>query len=386
MHGMQRRAAAGIAVLGVCALAIGIERARADHPSGIFGTGGGPINTISAGTMEQGGVAVSFRLDYLDFKRFSDAQLLALDAQGIDTDSIDYSIGAFLSAAYGVTNNFTVAVRLPYLHFDDIREVESGDVETEGDSSGLGDALLLGFYRFYNDTETKLQASMIFGLEVPSGRTHNRSLEGDLLEVEHQPGSGSWDPLVGLAVSHSFHKLSFHMSGTYQFNTLGSQDTRLGDIATYNAALVWRPWEHEHEHDHGDHDHGDYHDHGHDHSHAASRAAAARNRLVSYHDEDHDHAHYGEECGCGCGCGGHHPWILDLMLEINGVWQDFNNIAGDNDPNSGGNVTYASPGMRITFNDHWSTFVTVGIPIAEHLYGVQHAPDWRLASGVTWVY
>jgi hypothetical protein len=35
---------------------------------------------------------------------------------------------------------------------------------------------------------------------------------------------------------------------------------------------------------------------------------------------------------------------LDLVLELNGEWHDHQRIAGVNDPNSGGNVVFLSPG------------------------------------------
>jgi hypothetical protein len=31
----------------------------------------------------------------------------------------------------------------------------------------------------------------------------------------------------------------------------------------------------------------------------------------------------------------------------------------------------------------WSGFVSVGLPVVNHLYGVQAEPDWRLLTGVT---
>jgi hypothetical protein len=56
-------------------------------------------------------------------------------------------------------------------------------------------------------------------------------------------------------------------------------------------------------------------------------------------------------------------------------------IGGVKDANSGGNVVYLSPGLRLSL-DKWSGFVSVGMPVLNHLYGTQAEPDWRLITGV----
>jgi DNA-binding transcriptional MocR family regulator len=67
--------------------------------------------------------------------------------------------------------------------------------------------------------------------------------------------------------------------------------------------------------------------------------------------------------------------------ELNGEWQAKQNISGETDPNSGGNVVYLSPGMRIA-SSRWSGFATVGIPIINDLNGLQSEPTYRLFGGV----
>ena len=72
---------------------------------------------------------------------------------------------------------------------------------------------------------------------------------------------------------------------------------------------------------------------------------------------------------------------LDLVLEVNGEWHARQEIAGAKDPNSAGNVVFLSPGLRLSY-DRWSSFVSVGVPIVNHLNGVQAEPDWRVLTGV----
>jgi hypothetical protein len=86
--------------------------------------------------------------------------------------------------------------------------------------------------------------------------------------------------------------------------------------------------------------------------------------------EDHHHEHQANGGG----------FAIDAALEINGEWQAKQNIAGETDPNSGGNVVYFSPGLRLTSNA-WSGFVSVGLPIINDLNGEQSEAEYRLIGG-----
>ena len=56
-------------------------------------------------------------------------------------------------------------------------------------------------------------------------------------------------------------------------------------------------------------------------------------------------------------------------------------IAGQSNPNSGGNVVYLAPGIRLS-QDKVSGFVSVGVPVINDLNGLQSEPDVRFVSGV----
>jgi hypothetical protein len=72
---------------------------------------------------------------------------------------------------------------------------------------------------------------------------------------------------------------------------------------------------------------------------------------------------------------------LDLVLEVNGERHAQQEIAGVRDSNSGGNVIFLSPGLRLSY-ESWSAFVSVGVPIVNDLNGVQSEPDWRVLTGM----
>jgi hypothetical protein len=74
-------------------------------------------------------------------------------------------------------------------------------------------------------------------------------------------------------------------------------------------------------------------------------------------------------------------FALDAVLEVNGEWHDRQTIAGSRDPNSGGNVVYLSPGIRVS-GGNVSGFTSVGLPIANEMNGLQSKPSHRVLTGL----
>src|ERR1044072_6581840 len=170
---------------GACTLIA--SSALAHHPGGASNTGGaGPIFTISASTLEAGHGAVAFLTEYLKFGGLGDSDLIAAAGKHIHAHSIDTIRSTSLSAAYGVTDDFTVSVRLPYVQRNDIREghhehvggVVNKTVDYRGDSSGIGDVTLLGPWRLFNDQATRAEAAFLFGVKAPTGATNRIDQQG----------------------------------------------------------------------------------------------------------------------------------------------------------------------------------------------------------------
>ena len=107
---------------GACALFLA-SPALAHHPGGASNTGGaGPIVTISASTLEAGHGAVAFLNEYLKFGGIGDTDLIAAAGKHIHAHSVGTIQSAIASAAYGVTDDLMVSVRVPYVRRTDIRE------------------------------------------------------------------------------------------------------------------------------------------------------------------------------------------------------------------------------------------------------------------------
>lgn len=323
--------------------------AFAHHP-GSGGNGGdaGPINTISATTIEQGHFAVGVTVDYSSLNTVSDAKLLAARAADIDGVHGLKTVQSYaLNLAYGVTNDFTIAVRVPYVRRTEIREAEDDGlggiaVFDHGPTSGIGDVSVLGQYRVFNDQARRLEVALLAGFIAPTGVNGRFTKQGEIFDAEFQPGSGAWSGLFGVALTKRVGQWSFDTNVLYVKTGGGTQSTNLGDLVFYNAAASYR-WL-----GIGTHRHGGPMYHG---------------------GVPHDHA---PEPGGPA---------LDLVLELNGEWSDKQKTAGIIDDQSGGSVILISPGLRLS-QGPWSGFVSVGVPVARDLNGTQAEPDWRIRTGV----
>ena len=359
---------------------LGLSTSRADHSPGVFGGGaGGPINTIPGTVLERRGVAMSYRYDFLNLKEFSDQQLLNFNSAGFNAHSTDTAHAQFATLAYGFTDNLTLAIRQPYLSQINLREPDGfGGIESLGNASGFADTQLFAFRRLIRDDKRKFYLSGLLGLDVPSGRTHTLTSNGDLFETEHQPGSGSVDPIVGLNMTKNFNRFSSHTSVSGIFNTLGSQQTTLGDVFNYNTALVYRlkgfsgrrpvhcaTSSYPTNFSHSSVIPASYHD-GEDHTHP--------NPSVDAHADGHDHGDH------------QHGPMVDLICELNGIHQNKHVVAGDLEQSTGGQLIYVSPGVRVTLFEHWATFFQGGIPIYQRVNGANHEVNYRLTLGTAYFY
>lgn len=289
--------------------------------------------------------AVGLEIPYLRSHAFSDAQLERLADEHVHAHSTDSLAQARLGFAYGITDRFTIGVDLPYIRRNNVRDAshdhaEGGDAVNRavarGDVGGIGDANLLGTYQVFRSREEDLSASVLFGARVPTGGTDETGRDGELLGISHQPGSGSWDPMLGAALSWQSSGVSVDANVLHRYATEGDRETDLGDQLLYNLALSWR---------------------------LGGETGGA----------DHDH-HSHEHDGAGIG------W--DLVLEINGEKQWEETIGGVEQSDTASNVVFLSPGIRATLPSEWSGYLSVGVPVHEDVERAHPEPEFRVIAGV----
>jgi Putative MetA-pathway of phenol degradation len=306
----------------------------ADHGSLGFGIGtASPIITQTGVTLPTGMWAAGIITQFTSFDSASDQKLLDLKNNAVDEAHADvHSVNTLLIpsvfAAYGITDDLTLGLRIPYVLRSGVRSPnEDGDaVDKLGDPSGFGDVSFFGQYRFFHSADNLNHASLVVGLKTPTGRTGVQTNQGNNFETHHQPGGGAWSPSVGLSFTRAMGSFSFDTSILYTVATTGAQKTDLGDIFGYNFALSY------------------------------AFGAPARNNFFSSSNNA--------------------PWTA--VLELNGEWQDYQKTDGVIDPNSGGSTVFISPGIRYSGGKSWNTALSIGAPIIKDTNGYQTDPDYRI--------
>ncbi|MBI5099446.1 MAG: transporter [Nitrospirae bacterium] len=299
--------------------------ASAHHPSGGAGLGEtGPVRTISASTLQHDKWALALQSEFIDFDAFSDSELKEIAQSGSDVHSVDSIFHTIFSMGYGITDDLTLSLKVPYVVLNNIKEAhkdEPDEVHIHGDSKGIGDLTIFSQYRFLKMYDLNIESSLIFGLRIPFGRTKARDIDGERFETEFQPGSGSWNPLVGLAATKRFEKMSLDADVLYTIATKGAQETDLGDLFNYDLALSYRVF----------------------------------NR----------------------------PVVWDLIVEANGEWKQKQKIDGVKDKNSGETVIFLSPAMRFSWSRKWSAYLSAGFPVVQNLNGDQNETNMRALIGIS---
>lgn len=339
----------------------------ADHAPASFGTThSGALTTLSAATQPAGALSLGLQLQVLDFTRFSDAELVGHAEAGEHVHGLGSLYQGSLSLAYGLTENLTVIASLPHVTRRAQREAEHdhADGHDHGaglplplpgipheheesapvvrrldDSAGLGDLTLLGQYRWRRDPAAA-QLAWLFGFKAPTGRTDLRDNDGRRLETHHQPGTGAWDALSGIAASAPWLAGALDASLLYTHTGEGSQDTRMGRSLAYNLAYSRRLGQ----------------------------------RAEPSHSHAHGHAQHQDHPEAGATAT---PLKWSFALELNGEWHDRERRAGTTQEHTGGHLLYLAPGLRAGVGA-WSAGFSFGVPVVKDLNGVQSEPDYRL--------
>lgn len=235
-----------------------------------------------------------------------------------------------LTGVYGATRDLTLGLTLPIVQKELEFETSAGTRTIH--SSGLGDLSLVGVYRFYRRDVPRAttQFSLIGGLKTPTGSTSQSDRDAPLLPGNTrrrlprplQPGSGSWDGIVGIAGFQNLDRLSFY--GSVQ-GKLNSEDDnfRFGNNLHYDFTV-------------------DY------------VTLAERN--------------------------------LFFVLEFNGISAGRNEENGRNVRNSGGHTLFISPGIEYLPLPYMILESSVQIPIVQDLNGRQPEKRVSLVFGVRYLF
>lgn len=335
---MQKNALHTLTLISLLASAT-VTSTWACNGSHVLGVGGGhsaTAYTISANTMGKGGFYLGANAETVRNKNLSDSAMLAeLNSGGDHLHAIDSVNSYSLSASYGISDDLTLNLQLPYVSRKGIRAGEddgSGPAIHPHDNIGeFGDASALLQYKVYDDT---FKVALLAGLKAPTGKD-DVTFEGEVLEADLQSGTGSWDLFAGVAFTKDFENFSLHSDLLYKYNNKGIGESELGDIFTYNVALSYNLIDHK--------------------SHVSLTGAEKEN---------------------------HHGYSVDTFIELNGERAGEDRFHGSISSNTGHSILFATTGLQVSTEDNYSLFFTVSVPVYQNMNGVQNDVSYRSTIGI----
>lgn len=253
-------------------------------------------------------------------------------AQGGDDvpDPMNREIDAF-AVVGGVipvtfTPQWTARVVLPFvsksLEFDG-----PGGGRFEFETAGIGDPIVDTKWIFYSDNRLRAstRVGLQAGLKVPLGDTDERLPNGETAPRPLQVGTGSWDFPVEILFTDTENRWGFHGNAGWLFTT-EDEGFEAGDAFDYDLAVGFRffPWVYE---------------------------SLQDQTLVAY-------------------------------LELNGTAAGEDEVAGVENPDSGGHLLFLSSDLQ-WIPTPWLLFEgSVQIPIVQDLNGVQleHGPRFQIGT------
>ena len=143
------------------------------------------------------------------------------------------------SWATNLSRGLDLALVMPWISNDATFNGASGELST--DEGGLGDLAFVLKQRVYHDVWNRgaWNMSVLGGVETPTGETSQRT-SGELRPPSLQPGSGSWDPFLGMASTWEQGRFRFDSQVFWQTFGEGDQDFESGDVVSVELDVGYR--------------------------------------------------------------------------------------------------------------------------------------------------
>jgi hypothetical protein len=160
------------------------------------------------------------------------------DRKADPLDQHEQFLRTVLALQYGLRHDLQLGIALPWVRNE--RSSSAGDLVGEG----VGDIGLLAKYRFLrlDGPGFATNFAVLAGLSLPTGDDDQHD-GGAELEPDLQPGTGGFDPTLGVAVTHEPGRWRFNAAARYaqRTDTDGDGD-RLGDEFVAELAAGNRFW------------------------------------------------------------------------------------------------------------------------------------------------
>jgi hypothetical protein len=247
-----------------------------------------------------------------------------------------------ITGFYGITEDAMLLAVIPYkktkldghlhVHADGEVEVHS---DMKGEETGIGDIAALGRYTFFktHTIDTTTSFAGIAGVKFPTGKTDGKTDDGmKYLDSHLQLGTGSTDFIMGLSMSHAVQRLSLSANLLGVIPTegkAGNTKHQFGNTLNYDITAKYRV-------------------------HPAVFAPLSTQLFFS--------------------------------LGLNGELREREKENGVEIVNSGGHTIYLTPGIQVVTAPHWAVELSYQHPVYHNLYGTQIGEEYKVNSGVTYLF
>ena len=152
-----------------------------------------------------------------------------------------------LDVNYGLTNNLTLELLVPYKHIKHTHIIERGSADTGGagmyeafQDSGIGDIRVNTKYSYLPTLRTLLVFG--FGVDLPTGNSHAPNINGTLQEPTLQLGRRTWGIAPSIFQSYEIipHVLDQFARVSYQHSFTGPNSYRFGDVYVVSGGLNYK--------------------------------------------------------------------------------------------------------------------------------------------------
>jgi len=134
-----------------------------------------------------------------------------------------------------LTQKITAIVEIPYVIRHSIEIDDHSILGTKQRSEGIGDLHVVGLYEVWQQNEAS--ASLGGGVKFPTGSTNEKNSIGTLFEPELQPGSGSYDYIMGGVYQTRAGRSHLTANLFYVIKTEGDADYKFGNL--FSTSFLW---------------------------------------------------------------------------------------------------------------------------------------------------
>lgn len=221
---------------------------------------------------------------------------------------------------YTFDANWGVGVQLPVVDrsHGHIHNQMGGPIPEAWSFTEIGDARLIGRYRFTPTQPLAGTFGVQFGVKLPTGKIDVANRDGDVAERSLQPGSGTADAILGVFYS-----------------------APLGHHAIWFADVNWQ---------------------------------APLDERADYKPGNH--------VGIDIGASYPLSERVALLLQVNTLWKERDAGANAEPEDSGGTFVHFSPGLSVALGDKTQLYGFVQLPLFQNVNGVQLTADWSIAAGL----